>query len=92
VQRSIGEIYASASQARRQGELQRWQELMGRSEMAARPFAQQAQKHITQIGQRMRAVLADRTLSAGQKNRQLRELRARRDAIARAFDERARAG
>lgn len=91
VQREINAIYATASQARNLGNMEQYRELMSRPEMAARPLIANANRQMTQINQRMRAVMADRSMSVVDKNRQLQELRRRRDDIARRVDERARA-
>ena len=91
VQREINAIYATASQARNLGNMEQYRELMSRPEMAARPLIANANRQMTQINQRMRAVMADRSMSVVDKNRQLQELRRRRDDIARSVDERARA-
>ena len=85
LQSEINEIYASASNARRLGELQRYQELVSRPEMAAYPVLHQAQKGVTLINQQMRLTLAS-SAPAAEKNRRLQELRARRDEIARRVD------
>lgn len=92
VQREINAIYATASQARNLGDMEQYRELMSRPEMAARPMIANANRQITHLSQQMRAVMADRTMSVADKSQRLSELRARRDAIARRVDERARVG
>jgi hypothetical protein len=91
VQREINAIYATASQARNLGNMDQYNELMNRPEMAARPLIKNADRQITQINQRMRAVMASRDLSVEQKNKMLTELRLRREGVARQVDEVARA-
>ncbi|MDY0036719.1 MAG: LPD38 domain-containing protein [Zoogloea oleivorans] len=92
VQREINAIYATASQARRLGDMEQYRELMSRPEMAARPMIVKANRQITEINQQMRAVMADRNMSVADKSRRLSELRTRRDGISRSVDERARQG
>lgn len=91
VQREINAIYATASQARNLGNMDQYNELMNRPEMAARPLIKNADRQITQINQRMRAVMASQDLSVEQKNEMLTELRLRREGVARQVDEAARA-
>ena len=91
VQREINAIYATARPARNLGNMDQYNELMNRPEMAARPLIKNADRQITQINQRMRAVMASRDLSVEQKNEMLTELRLRREGVARQVDEVARA-
>lgn len=90
VQREINTLYATANNARRTGDIDRYMELMGRPEMAARPRIAAANRQITELNQLMRQVTADRNLDPAEKNRQLQALRQRRDAIAQQVDRAAR--
>jgi len=92
MQREVNMIYATATQARKLGELEKYQTLMDRPEMRARPVVQEVGKSMTEINQRMRAVLADRSIPIGAKRRMLDELRQRRAQVARQADEAVRSG
>ncbi|HEY3434297.1 MAG TPA: LPD38 domain-containing protein [Solirubrobacterales bacterium] len=90
-QKDLDRIYASASLARKTGDVARANELLSSPELAARPLYQQADKQITRINQQIRAITADTELSAAEKNRRLEVLTNRRNAIAARVDQAARA-
>ncbi|MBP7656711.1 MAG: hypothetical protein KA742_09230, partial [Pseudoxanthomonas sp.] len=81
-QRELDAIYASASLARKSGDMERVQALLSDPRMKARPLFQNADKQITRINQQIRAVTANRELGAREKNDRLEALNARRNQIA----------
>lgn len=92
VQRDIEQIYATANHARHVGDMERYQELISQPKMAARGALKFADKQISRINQQVRAVIADRNLSAADKNAQLSQLYERRRQVAKQADEAARRG
>lgn len=91
MQHQIDQLYASASEARKVDDLGRLEELAGNSTLKLRPIYNAANRRITAINQRMRAVSNDPTLGAEEKMALLRELSESRNQVARQVDERARA-
>lgn len=91
MQHQVDQLYASASEARKVDDLERLQELAGNSTLKLRPIYAAANRRITAINQRMRAVSNDATLGAEEKMALLRELSESRSHVARVVDERARA-
>lgn len=91
MQHQVDQLYASASEARKVEDLDRLQELAGNSTLKLRPIYNAANRRITAINQRMRAVSNDPTLGAEEKMALLRELSESRNQVARQVDERARA-
>ena len=91
MQHQVDQLYASASEARKVEDLDRLQELAGNSKLKLRPIYNAANRRITAINQRMRAVSNDPTLGAEEKMALLRELSESRNRVARQVDERARA-
>ncbi|MED5607771.1 LPD38 domain-containing protein [Pseudomonas sp. JH-2] len=91
MQHQIDQLYASASEARKVDDLGRLEELAGNSTLKLRPIYNAANRRITAINQRMRAVSNDPTLGAEEKMALLRELSESRNQVARRVDERARA-
>lgn len=91
MQHQVDQLYASASEARKVDDLDRLQELAGNSTLKLRPIYAAANRRITAINQRMRAVSNDSTLGAEEKMALLRELSESRNQVARGVDERARA-
>ena len=89
-QRELDAIYASASLARKSGDMERVQALLSDPRMRARPLFQNADKQITRINQQIRAVTANRELGAREKNDRLEALNARRNQIAAQVDAAAR--
>ena len=85
-QRELDAIYASASLARKSGDMERVQALLSDPRMRARPLFQNADKQITRINQQIRAVTANRELGAREKNDRLEALNARRNQIAMQVD------
>lgn len=91
MQHQVDQLYASASEARKVEDLDRLQELAGNSTLKLRPIYNAANRRITAINQRMRAVSNDPTLGAEEKMALLRELSESRNQVARHVDEKARA-
>ncbi|WP_281686787.1 LPD38 domain-containing protein [Pseudomonas citronellolis] len=91
MQHQVDQLYASASEARKVDDLGRLEELAGNSTLKLRPIYNAANRRITAINQRMRAVSNDPTLGAEEKMALLRELSESRNQVARRVDERARA-
>lgn len=91
MQHQVDQLYASASEARKVEDLGRLEELAGNSTLKLRPIYNAANRRITAINQRMRAVSNDPTLGAEEKMALLRELSESRNQVARQVDERARA-
>lgn len=91
MQHQVDQLYASASEARKVEDLDRLEELAGNSTLKLRPIYNAANRRITAINQRMRAVSNDPTLGAEEKMALLRELSESRNQVARQVDERARA-
>ncbi|TLP68252.1 hypothetical protein FEA48_30840 [Pseudomonas nitroreducens] len=91
MQHQVDQLYASASEARKVDDLDRLQELAGNSTLKLRPIYAAANRRITAINQRMRAVSNDASLGAEEKMALLRELSESRNQVARRVDERARA-
>lgn len=91
MQHQVDQLYASASEARKVEDLDRLQELAGNSTLKLRPIYNAANRRITAINRRMRAVSNDPTLGAEEKMALLRELSESRNQVARQVDERARA-
>ncbi|MFK8398187.1 LPD38 domain-containing protein [Pseudomonas sp. BGr12] len=91
MQHQVDQLYASASEARKVDDLDRLQELAGNSTLKLRPIYAAANRRITAINQRMRAVSNDTTLGAEEKMALLRELSESRNQVARKVDEKARA-
>lgn len=83
--------YAAFSVARKTGDDSRARELLESPEMAKRPLYEAANSTMTRISQQIKAVANDRKLDAHEKRVMLEELYARRAALAKQVDEKARA-
>lgn len=90
VQREIDQIYASASLARKAGDVERVQQLLQDPKMRLRPAFQAVDKQITHINQQIRLVSNSRELSAQEKNDRLLRLNALRAEAAQRADRIAR--
>jgi len=90
-QEQIDAIYAAHSLARKTGDEARESELAESRELRMRPTYQAANKRISRINQRIKAIANDREMSAREKRIALDELYAERAEIAREADEEARA-
>ncbi|MCP1616941.1 hypothetical protein FBY21_1540 [Pseudomonas sp. SLBN-26] len=91
MQHQIDQLYASASEARKVGGLERLQQLAGNEMLKLRPVYQAANRQITVINQRIKAVTNDRSLGAAEKAELLKQLNATRNRAAQLADERGRA-
>lgn len=91
MQHQIDQLYASASEARKVGDLERLQQLAGNEMLKLRPVYQAANRQITAINQRIKAVTNDRSLGAAEKAELLKQLNATRNRAAKMADERGRA-
>lgn len=91
MQHQIDQLYASASEARKVGDLERLQQLAGNEMLKLRPVYQAANRQITAINQRIKAVTNDRSLGAAEKAELLKQLNATRNQAAQMADERGRA-
>lgn len=90
MQHQIDQLYASASEARKVGDLERLQQLAGNEMLKLRPVYQAANRQITAINQRIKAVTNDRSLGAAEKAELLKQLNATRNRAAQMADERVR--
>lgn len=90
VQGEIDQIYASASLARKAGDIERVQQLLQDPKMKLRPAFQAVDKQITRINQQIRLVSNSRELSAQEKNDRLLRLNALRAEAAQRADRIAR--
>lgn len=91
MQGKIDQIYASATAARKAGQVERSIELLKDPKIRMRPALQQADKEITKVSQQIRAVTASRDLGPAEKNDRLIRLNQRRAEIAERVDRLARA-
>ncbi|WP_139131137.1 MULTISPECIES: LPD38 domain-containing protein [Pseudomonadaceae] len=91
MQHQIDQLYASAGEARKVGDLERLQQLAGNEMLKLRPVYQAANRQITAINQRIKAVTNDRSLGAAEKAELLKQLNATRNRAAQLADERGRA-
>lgn len=91
MQHQIDQLYASASEARKVGDLERLQQLAGNEMLKLRPVYQAANRQITAINQRIKAVTNDRSLGAAEKAELLKQLNATRNQAAQLADTRGRA-
>ena len=91
MQRDINELYQSANAARKAGNTDRYNELMGDPKMKARNMLNSANNRITLINRQIKAVTARTDLSAKEKNETIQRLNERRNAIAKQVDDMARA-
>lgn len=90
VQGEIDQIYASASLARKAGDIERVQQLLQDPKMRLRPAFQAVDKQITRINQQIKQVNNSRELSAREKNDRLLRLNALRAEAAQRADRIAR--
>lgn len=88
MQHQIDQLYASASEARKVGDLERLQQLAGNEMLKLRPVYQAANRQITAINQRIKAVTNDQSLGAAEKAELLKQLNATRNRAAQMADER----
>lgn len=91
MQHQIDQLYASASEARKVGDLERMQQLAGNDVLKLRPIYKAANRQITAINQRIKAVTNDRSMGAAEKTELLKQLNATRNQAAQLADERGRA-
>lgn len=91
MQREINELYQSANAARKAGNTDRYNELMGDPKMKARNMLNSANNRITLINRQIKAITARADLSAKEKNEAIQRLNERRNAIAKQVDDMARA-
>lgn len=91
MQHQIDQLYASASEARKVGDLERMQQLAGNDVLKLRPIYKAANRQITAINQRIKAVTNDRSMRAAEKTELLKQLNATRNQAAQLADERGRA-
>ncbi|WP_337058239.1 LPD38 domain-containing protein [Pseudomonas sp. USHLN015] len=91
MQHQIDQLYASASEARKVGDLERMQQLAGNDVLKLRPIYKAANRQITAINQRIKAVTNDRSMGAAEKADLLKQLNATRNQAAQLADERGRA-
>lgn len=90
MQGQIDQIYASASAARKAGQVDRSLELLQDPKLRMRPAFQNADKEITKLNQTIRAITANQELSAQEKNDRLINLNQRRALVAERVDRLAR--
>lgn len=90
MQEEIDRIYADARRARDDGDDETVDRLMETPELRMRLRYQRAGNRISRINREIREIGRDPDLSAAEKNRQIRDLNAERNAIARDIDVEAR--
>jgi len=91
VLKQIDQTYAAYSQARKTNDDERAADLRDSRDIKLRPLYESANKRISRINQRIKAIANDREMSAREKRIALDELYAERAEIAREADEEARA-
>jgi hypothetical protein len=89
-QAEIDELYASANLARKTGNTERFQDLMGNPLMRLRPIYQQGDKQIAKINQQIKVTSNSKTLSAADKNDRIETLTRLRNSLAERVDQAAR--
>lgn len=85
-QNEIDELYASANQARKTGDLERSADLRADPRLRLRPLYNAAERELDRLNRRIKATSNNRSLSAAQKNEVIDSLNRRRNVIAARVD------
>lgn len=91
MQHQVDQVYASASDARKGGDIERYRELSAEDKFKVRPIYVTAGRQISEINRRIKAIANDPTMSNDAKRELTKSLNDTRNKIAQNVDERARA-